>query len=274
MGLTGRIGAIGMLEPSRRRLVLRRPGLDAVRLPTPGLGGSISGGRRSGLIHSATGTGKTLAAWLGPLAEALEPNRGRPSRASVMIAPPLRVLWITPLRALAADTTASLDRAAGGARGALERSSLRTGDTASSVRKKSVDCACRPPSSPLPRASASCSPQPDASRCGSPTFASWSCDEWHELMGTKRGRPDGACPRAAPGECVQRSEPGACRRRLGNLEEAKETLLAGRARGPSSTAFAGEPDRHRRPPPVHASIGSLGPVTSGRAWSGQVVGRH
>ena len=26
---------------------------------------------RSGLIHSATGTGKTLAAWLGPLAEYL-----------------------------------------------------------------------------------------------------------------------------------------------------------------------------------------------------------
>jgi ATP-dependent helicase Lhr and Lhr-like helicase len=55
----------------------------------------------SGLIHAATGTGKTYAAWLGPLLEALA--EGRASTP-----PPLRVLWITPLRALAADTEAAL----------------------------------------------------------------------------------------------------------------------------------------------------------------------
>ena len=50
---------------------------------------------RQGLIHAATGTGKTYAAWF----------------AALQGAPPgdqLRVLWITPLRALAADTLASL----------------------------------------------------------------------------------------------------------------------------------------------------------------------
>ena len=50
----------------------------------------------SGLVHSATGSGKTLAAWLGPLAEWIEEGGGS-------AAPPLRVLWITPMRALAGD---------------------------------------------------------------------------------------------------------------------------------------------------------------------------
>src|SRR5688500_13485573 len=69
----------------------------------------------SGLIHAATGTGKTYAAWWGPLLEALleEPRREpagghvrRSRRRSAAL--PLRVLWITPLRALAADTEAAL----------------------------------------------------------------------------------------------------------------------------------------------------------------------
>src|SRR6185369_13729521 len=57
----------------------------------------------SGLVHSATGSGKTLAAWLGPLAEGLSEGSTK--------APPLRVLWITPMRALAADTVLSMERA-------------------------------------------------------------------------------------------------------------------------------------------------------------------
>src|SRR5690349_22281630 len=69
----------------------------------------------SGLIHAATGTGKTLAAWMGPLIEWMEEtaqsskSRVRSSSAPTSYpkrprrdsAPPLRVLWITPLRALA-----------------------------------------------------------------------------------------------------------------------------------------------------------------------------
>ena len=53
----------------------------------------------SGLIHAPTGCGKTLAAWLGPLLEAEGADE------------PIRVLWITPMRALAADTTANLQAA-------------------------------------------------------------------------------------------------------------------------------------------------------------------
>ena len=48
----------------------------------------------SGLIHAATGTGKTYAAWMGPLLEWLRDYPAATRRAG---APPLRVLWVTPL---------------------------------------------------------------------------------------------------------------------------------------------------------------------------------
>ena len=71
----------------------------------------------SGLVHAATGTGKTLAAWFGPLMEwrheqqapRATPNANAPPRkARRDRSPALRVLWITPLRALAADTEQAL----------------------------------------------------------------------------------------------------------------------------------------------------------------------
>ena len=54
----------------------------------------------SGLIHAPTGTGKTLAACLGPFIENLN-DFSKVTRG-------LRVIWITPMRALASDTEKSL----------------------------------------------------------------------------------------------------------------------------------------------------------------------
>ena len=83
----------------------------------------------SGLIHAPTGVGKTLAAWGGPLLEALpEPSAARRT-------PPLRVLWITPLRALANDTVLSL-RAPLDELGLPWTVELRTSDTSASVRAR------------------------------------------------------------------------------------------------------------------------------------------
>src|SRR4051812_42081251 len=56
----------------------------------------------SGLINAPTGTGKTLAAWLGPLLEAS--SDGTPPRS----APGPSVFWVTPLRALANDLAIGL----------------------------------------------------------------------------------------------------------------------------------------------------------------------
>ena len=59
----------------------------------------------SGLLHATTGSGKTYAVWGGALARAQA--LGVPFR-EVRHAPPLGVLWLTPMRALAADTTRAL----------------------------------------------------------------------------------------------------------------------------------------------------------------------
>jgi ATP-dependent helicase Lhr and Lhr-like helicase len=81
----------------------------------------------SGIIHAATGTGKTYAAWMGPLMEWMNGDG--------LVNPPLRVLWITPLRALVSDTTNAMEQALDG----LEipwRLESRTGDTKASIRER------------------------------------------------------------------------------------------------------------------------------------------
>src|SRR6476620_12163746 len=59
----------------------------------------------SGLIHAATGTGKTYAALMGPVLGWLAdyPTGGPARRPGA----PLTLLWVTPLRALAGDTEAA-----------------------------------------------------------------------------------------------------------------------------------------------------------------------
>ena len=49
----------------------------------------------SGLVHAATGTGKTLAAWLGPIAEWIAEGRPVTPARRGQVHVPLRVLWIT-----------------------------------------------------------------------------------------------------------------------------------------------------------------------------------
>ncbi len=142
----------------------------------------------SGLIHASTGTGKTYAAWLGPLMEAAyeaaHEARAEGESNDDGKAPRLRVLWITPLRALAADTEKALREPldALGLNWTLER---RTGDTSSSVRARQKER--------LPTALIT---TPESlslflSQANSPQqFQNLRCvvvDEWHELMGTKRG---------------------------------------------------------------------------------------
>jgi ATP-dependent Lhr-like helicase len=152
----------------------------------------------SGLVHSATGSGKTLAAWLGPLAEwmaeqALDPRlRGddtvleelvTPAKAGAQ-SPPLRVLWITPMRALAGDTRLSMERAVAGL-GLPWTVGLRTGDTSTAERAKQ---ARRMPSALVttPESLSLMLSSPDARE----RLSELRCvvvDEWHELLGNKRG---------------------------------------------------------------------------------------
>ncbi len=134
-------------------------------------------GGESGLIHASTGTGKTYAAFLGPVLEALdEPPASNP--------PPLRVLWLTPLRALSADTALALD-APLRPLGLNWDVGVRTADTPAAARARQKK---RLPSVLVttPESLSLLLTYPDAREA----FAGLRCvvcDEWHELFGSKRG---------------------------------------------------------------------------------------
>ncbi|MGV3486281.1 MAG: ligase-associated DNA damage response DEXH box helicase [Planctomycetaceae bacterium] len=145
---------------------------------------------KHGLIHAPTGTGKTLAAFLGSviqwLAEgnvvAAAPATGRKRRTEPQRT--LQVLWITPLRALSQDTATHLQTV-------LEDLKIpwlvetRTGDTRSSERnrqrKRFPEVLITTPES----LTAFLSHAETKER-----FAQLRLivvDEWHELLGSKRG---------------------------------------------------------------------------------------
>lgn len=137
---------------------------------------------RSGLVHSATGSGKTLAVWM-PALEREAARRGLEGNARTA---GCRVLWITPMRALAGDTLKALAWSAaemGLAEGwAIE---ARTGDTPASLRKRQRE---RLPATLVttPESLAVLLSYPG----GAASFAGVELivvDEWHELLGTKRG---------------------------------------------------------------------------------------
>ena len=241
----------------------------------------------SGLIHAATGTGKTLAAWWGPILEYLaeypdaghseersdeesavgtsmnsrslaslgmtegtvaitEEKPGMTRREARMAelhrrlnriprpraardrgrdeAPPLRVLWITPLRALAGDTAEAL--------GVPLRDldlpwtlETRTGDTDPLQRARQ---ARRLPTALVttPESLTILLTRDDAHEL----FADLRAvvvDEWHELLGTKRGvQTELALAR------VRRLQPKVriwgLSATIGNLDEAMHTLLGAR----------------------------------------------
>jgi ATP-dependent Lhr-like helicase len=135
---------------------------------------------RSGLLHATTGAGKTYAAWLGALRLELE----RAARDGVPTVRKLRLLWITPMRALAADTTRALADAAVGI-GLDWDVEMRTGDTDAATRARQSRhlpeaLVTTPESLTLLLARVDARQLFDA-------VSVVIVDEWHELMGNKRG---------------------------------------------------------------------------------------
>lgn len=134
------------------------------------------------LIHAPTGTGKTYAAWLGPLIQWIDEHPDRD--AWPLHVPPLQALWITPLRALAGDTAENLLNAVVelGLPWSVE---LRTGDTSSTVKQRQRQL--------LPTALVT-TPESLTVMLSYPESRSLFAhlktvvvDEWHELLGSKRG---------------------------------------------------------------------------------------
>ena len=137
----------------------------------------------SGILHSVTGSGKTLAVWLGPVLKWLAENRN-PEKWNFKTPPSIKVLWITPIRALANDTEASL-RDPIDALGLPWSIESRTGDSRATaktrqLRRLPTALITTPESLSLLLTHAKVLDQ----------FKGLECvivDEWHELLGTKRG---------------------------------------------------------------------------------------
>ena len=185
----------------------------------------------SGLLHASTGAGKTHAVWMAALeafAQVPKPSAlcastpaAAPVRRRKPPAPALTVLWITPMRALAADTERALQAPLQDL--ALDWSvGVRSGDTGSAQRAQQAK---RLPSTLIttPESLSLLLSQPQAQ----PSFASLRMvvvDEWHELIGNKRGvQLQLALAR------LRRWQPGLCvwglSATLGNLAQALEVLV-------------------------------------------------
>lgn len=175
---------------------------------------------QSGLLHANTGAGKTYAVWFAALLRGA--NKTRRDRSG------LRVLWITPMRALAADTQRALE--VSGSELAAASPDLigawtigaRTGDTGSAERARQ--------SKSLPGAlittpeSLSLLLSHAAAREQFKHLDMIIIDEWHELMGSKRGvQVQLALAR------LRRWNPGlvvwGLSATMGNLQEARSVLL-------------------------------------------------
>lgn len=142
---------------------------------------------QSGLLHASTGSGKTYAVWFAALnrfAQSGKPPTEDKPRKRKPPATPLSVLWITPMRALAADTARALEAPLGD----LDipwSVGLRTGDTSSSERAKQGR---RLPTALIttPESLTLLQTRADAQSTFS-TLKMVVVDEWHELIGNKRG---------------------------------------------------------------------------------------
>jgi ATP-dependent Lhr-like helicase len=215
----------------------------------------------SGLIHAATGTGKTYAAWMGPILEWLTSygSRRLPRRSAA----PLTVLWVTPLRALAADTEDAL-RAPIADIGLPWTVESRTGDTAPSLRARQ--------SKRLPTALVT-TPESLALLLTRADAASIFdhlelvvVDEWHELMASKRGvQVELALARLRRWRPALRT--WGISATLGNLDVARDTLLGVGLHGGAAT----QGRIVRGLVPKALEIDSLIPETVERfPWSGQI----
>jgi ATP-dependent Lhr-like helicase len=172
---------------------------------------------RSGLLHATTGSGKTYAVWMGALLRACQQQ---PAGTG------LQVLWLTPMRALAADTTRALqaplpELAPGWSVGA------RTGDTPSAERarqdRRFPSTLVTTPESLSLMLTREHAP---AELAGVHTVI---VDEWHEAISSKRGvQVQLAIAR------LRRFNPGlvvwGLSATLGNSREAMHTLV-GHAEG-------------------------------------------
>ena len=133
---------------------------------------------RSGLLHATTGSGKTFAVWLGVLQALMD---AEPPQKTAL---PLSVIWLTPMRALASDTARALREPLADLTPSWTLG-IRTGDTPSGERAKQDR---RMPSVLITTPESLCLMLTrESCRADLAHVRYVVADEWHELLGSKRG---------------------------------------------------------------------------------------
>jgi ATP-dependent helicase Lhr and Lhr-like helicase len=172
---------------------------------------------QSGLVHAPTGVGKTYSVWIPALEEWLTASADTNRKT----APPIQLLWVTPLRALANDTAAAMLKPVRDLAlpWAVE---LRTGDTSASVRARQRK---QFPSALVttPESLSLLLSYPETREKLS-SLKTIIVDEWHELLGTKRGVQTELCL-ARMRHWFPRLRTWGLSATLGNLEESLQVLL-------------------------------------------------
>jgi ATP-dependent Lhr-like helicase len=178
----------------------------------------------SGLVNAPTGCGKTLSVFLGALIKFINEN---PDKYKRIKKSGLQLLWITPLRALAKDIARAMNEVIQEL-GIQWETGIRNGDTGMAERAKQKKqmpevLIITPESLHLLLAQKG---YPELFR----SLSIIAVDEWHELLGSKRGvQVELAVSRIV--NCHQSITQKnlmiwGITATIGNLEEAKEVLLA------------------------------------------------
>ncbi|PXX47748.1 ligase-associated DNA damage response DEXH box helicase [Undibacterium pigrum] len=174
---------------------------------------------QSGILHASTGSGKTYAVWFAALLRAMEKKPNKRSTAG------LRVLWITPMRALAADTLRALQEPLTELPDELlTRWSIgaRTGDTGSAERARQAKGL--PATLITTPESLSLMLSKNDAQAQFTQLDMIIVDEWHELMGNKRGVQTQLAIARLKARNPQLLVWGLSAT-LGNLEQARDALL-------------------------------------------------
>ena len=203
---------------------------------------------RNGLIQVPTGSGKTFAAVMGPIARMLaeeQPLKG------------IRLLYITPLRALSRDLSLAI-REPIEAMGWPIRVGIRNGDSSSSERTKQLKA---PPQILVttPESLALLLSNAKAEELFG-QLETVILDEWHELMGSKRGSQTELCLSWLR-QLRPQLQTWAISATIGNLEQAARHALG----------TASEPQLIGGAPARSTEIQSILPETiDGFPWAGHL----
>ena len=183
--------------------------------------------QRSGLINAPTGTGKTFSVFLGTLIQFINQF---PEHYQAKSKNGLQLIWITPLRALAKDIGRAMEEVIAEL-GMQWKVAIRNGDTSISDRQKQKR--------QMPEVLI-ITPESLHLLLGQKNYAALfqtlkiiAVDEWHELIGSKRGvQVELAISRIAG---VKKSESSILNSQLsiwgisatiGNINQAMEVLLS------------------------------------------------